>query len=31
MTNDAAEAVLFFVGMAVLLVVLVVTLIRSTK
>jgi hypothetical protein len=31
MTNDTAEAVLFFVGMAVLLVCLVVTFIRSTK
>ncbi|MDQ0078377.1 uncharacterized membrane protein YtjA (UPF0391 family) [Arthrobacter oryzae] len=31
MTNDSAETVLFFVGMAVLLVILVVTLIRSTK
>lgn len=31
MTNDSAEAVLFFVGMAVLLVWLVVSLIRSTR
>jgi uncharacterized membrane protein YtjA (UPF0391 family) len=31
MTNDTAGAVLFFVGMAVLLVCLVVSLIRSTK
>lgn len=31
MTNDSAETVLFFVSMAVLLVILVVTLIRSTK